>query len=443
MILYKKSHNYDEITEALRIVKQFIIDKRLILVGGMAIDFALKLNGDSIYTEGQLPDYDFYSPTHIEHAYELSQILCKKKFTNVSCIQALHLTTMKVRVNFEVVADITYCPSSIFKKIPYLKYADIKLVHPHYQMIDQHNAISIPFENPGREVIFHRWKKDMIRYDKLYKYYPVVITKENLPPNKNNIIGGYTRTAERELMAKTLEMELEEIEVKFSDIKDGCICGWGGIDYKIKKDNIVLKIPKDEFISIASYDYKSFVKNNNLTIDEHYSEYFGQIPRYVTCESNIKGRSFQIFDVRGILLSANQISKKYNVYICNIQWCMSYLMNRIFRQDNKKIVFTAEERYLFCRDLVKQGEVPDILVYGTENYTPAYVNMIKTNKEKIYNIKGTRLQPYNVYPKHPDCVTDKEFDIESSQYFMIDGRRLDSFLEMTLNPYPDYPPVKV
>ena len=58
---------YDNITDALTIVKQFIISNDLILVGGMAIDFALKLKGDQIYTDDQLPDYDFDSPLHTEH----------------------------------------------------------------------------------------------------------------------------------------------------------------------------------------------------------------------------------------------------------------------------------------------------------------------------------------------------------------------------------------
>lgn len=449
-----RSYNYDEIVKALDIVKQFIIDKSLILVGGMAIDFALKLKGDKIYSDNQLPDYDFYSSTHIDDAYELASDLCKKGFKNISCIQAMHLTTMKVRVDFEVVADITYCPVSIFKRVPYLKYGDIKIVHPHYQMIDQHNALSIPFENPGREVIFHRWKKDMLRYDKLYKYYPVVATIEDpidpgitlsMSSKTKYRTGGYTRTVEREAMSKELELELIEIEIKFSDIKGGCVCGWGGIGYTIneKNESIIMKIPNNEYISVASHDYKEFVKTNSLTINEYYSEYFGQIPRYVTCNTQIKDfdnntKMLQVFDTYGLLLSAEKVSDKYDVYICNTQWCMAYLMNRIFKPDNRKSLFTAEERYLYCRELVKDGKTPVIDVYGTDNFTSSYINMVKRNKEMIYNIKAVRMQPTNFYPSLPECYRKNTFDIESSQYFMIDGRKLDSFIEFNINPYPEY-----
>lgn len=466
-----RSYNYEEIVSSLEIVKQFIIDRKLILVGGMAIDLALKLKGDRIYSDDQLPDYDFYSPQHVDDAYKLSEILCTKGFKNVSCIQAMHITTMRVRVNFETVADITYCPKSIFVKIPTLQYHDLKIVHPHYQMIDQHNALSIPFENPGREVIFHRWKKDMKRYDKLYKYYPVVPTLEEkqdtgtslkvkkyytsdiisnriLNPIRaelsNQTLGGYTRTPEREANAY-LELKLEHIELKFESIKNGCVCGWGAVGYEIdeKKDSIIMKIPKEEYISIASYDYKTFVKDNAYEIKHYYSEYFGQLPRYITCETQFRdsarnNKILQIFDTYGMLIGAKKISDKYNVFVCNIQWAMSYLLNRVSQQITPEISFTAEERYVYCRDLVKNGNKPTIEVYGTDNFTPAYVNMIKRNTEIIYNIKAEQVHPPSIYPKPPDCSYNKSFDPEKSEYFMIDGRQLKSFMPVNLNPYPEY-----
>ena len=82
-------------------------------------------------------------------------------------------------------------------------------------MIDQHSSLSLPFENPGMEVIFHRWKKDLTRYGKLYKHYLVVpvvesrnlisdrITLETKSTKKYENEGGlqshrYQRTVERE-----------------------------------------------------------------------------------------------------------------------------------------------------------------------------------------------------------------------------------------------------
>ena len=70
-----KGANSQIILEAIDIVKEFIIDKQLILYGGQSIDFALRLKGDYIYTDDVIPDYDFYSFNHFNDAYELGLIL--------------------------------------------------------------------------------------------------------------------------------------------------------------------------------------------------------------------------------------------------------------------------------------------------------------------------------------------------------------------------------
>jgi hypothetical protein len=460
---------YTDITRALDVVKEFIINKNLILVGGMAIDFALRLMGDSIYTDEQIPDYDFYSPDHAADAYELAAILCKKGFKNISCINAMHITTMRVRVDFETVADITYCPTKVYKQVPTLMYDKLRIVHPHWQMIDQHSSLSLPFENPGMEVIFHRWKKDLTRYDILYKHYPVVpvmesrnlisdITLETQSTKKYETEGGlqsqpssegglqsqrYQRTVERERLAKTMEIPMQTVKVPLADISGSCISGWGAIDYKLDEEYITLSIPTGEPVTLASHDYTKFLKEHNLEVSDYYSEYFGSMPRRVLCSSSLedsKGRSkkIEIYDIFGVLVSAKQISEKHDVWVCNLQWVMVYLLVRIFSSENPKITFTAEEQYLRCRQLVLEGEYPSIEVYGTDNFTHSRLNSMKRDKEKIYNIRAAQLQPGNMYPKPPECPNNKEFDPSTSEYFMTDARKMDGFIEWTLNPYPEF-----
>lgn len=455
---------HKDITHALDVVKDFIIRKNLILIGGMAIDFALRLKGDNIYTDDQIPDYDFYSPNHSADAYELGALLCEKGFKNISCINAMHITTMRVRVDFETVADITYCPTKIYKQVPTLMYDKIRIAHPHWQMIDQHSSLSLPFENPGWEVIFHRWKKDMTRYDKLYKHYPVVpvietrspisdtgITLETSGTKKYETEGGlqekpsrgYIRMVDRERLAKKLEIPMQTVKVPLSTISGSCINGWGAIDYKLEEDHIVLLIPTGAPVTVASYDYKKFIKDKKLEIIEYYSEYFGSVPRRVVCSSDLKdskgrNKKIEVYDVFGMLISAKQINKKYDVWVCNLQWSMVYLLVKIFSDKDPKIVFTAEEQYLRCRYLIMEGEYPSIEVYGKYNFTQSYLNSIKRNKEIIYTIRAPQLQPSNMYPKPPECVNNKEFDPETSEYFMTDERKLDSFIEWTLDPYPEY-----
>ena len=56
------TENFNQVLKGLDIVKDFIIENKLIITGGMAIDYALKLKGDKLYEDNQLPDYDFYTP---------------------------------------------------------------------------------------------------------------------------------------------------------------------------------------------------------------------------------------------------------------------------------------------------------------------------------------------------------------------------------------------
>lgn len=437
-LIDKRSESYEEITSALKLVKKFIIDRKLIITGGMAIDFALRLKGDKLYDDDQLPDYDVYSPNHTKDAYEMGKILCEKKFTNVTCIPALHITTMKVRIDFENVMDLTYCPENIYKYVPTLSYNDIRFVHPWWQMMDQHRSLSLPFENPGQEVIFHRWKKDMIRYDKLYSYYPL-IQEEGVAKRTN-----YIRTVRREQLARKLELTTREVKIELKKIKNICISGWGSTDYKINDKYIILQIPIGEHVSVSSYDWKSFIDNNNIKVINYYSEYIGKYPRRIICDYNLVNNDgdkiyLEIFDTFGMLLSSKCIHKKYNIYICNLQWTMLYLLTRIFNSNSDKIRFTAEETYMRCRYIVSKRESPSIEIYGKYNITDASLNKKKLSKQQIYGIKSTNLQPPRLYLKFPECKIYKEFKyLDDNPFFIIDNRKVEEFKQRVVNPYPEY-----
>jgi len=168
-----------ELNAALKIVHAFIIERGLILYGGLAIDFALRRKKRSLYADDELPDYDFYSKTNVDDASELARILHRKNFTNVSAIRRLHVQTMSVRVNFVSVADISYVPQRLFDEMladcvthgP--RAARMNVVNPHRQMMDMHLALSLPFLDPPREAIFNRMEKDVKRYNMLWESYPI------------------------------------------------------------------------------------------------------------------------------------------------------------------------------------------------------------------------------------------------------------------------------
>jgi hypothetical protein len=158
---------------ALDVVKQFIVEKGLILFGGLSIDLALRLKGSHIYPEGERPDYDFLSPQSVEDSYDLADKLHKSGFENVGCVRAIHVQTMRVKVDYVFVADVGYAPASVFNSIPTLNYSGMKIVHPDFQRMDMHLAFCYPFANAPREDVFHRWKKDLERFNLLDRIYPI------------------------------------------------------------------------------------------------------------------------------------------------------------------------------------------------------------------------------------------------------------------------------
>ena len=171
-LLFEHDPQKDKILAAMELVKKYIISNKRILTGGMAIDMAMREKGKQLYKDNKIPDYDFYSPAFHVDAYTIGEML-SKKFDDISVIQARHISTMRVRVNFVVVADITYIPQEIYDKIPTFTFKGMEIVHPFYQMIDQHLALSLPLENPPMETIMGRWKKDIERYDLLNEHYPL------------------------------------------------------------------------------------------------------------------------------------------------------------------------------------------------------------------------------------------------------------------------------
>lgn len=169
-----RAPNIDEINTALAIVRQFIIRKKLVVYGGMSLDLNLKKrNHVGLYTLDTLPDYDFYSANSYADSIELADILHKRGFYNVSAINALHITTRRVRIDFVTVADISYCPENIFKRLP-INYIDgMPVLHADYQRIDMHLSIAGLFDRFPHENYLNRLGKDLRRYNILDSLYPV------------------------------------------------------------------------------------------------------------------------------------------------------------------------------------------------------------------------------------------------------------------------------
>lgn len=182
-VLVTHHPNFHEFMQAQDTIKKYIQQRGLILYGGTAIDYALRLRGDKIYEDTELPDLDFWSPNHIETIQELLNILSVLfPSIKVYATRAKYVKTTRVSVGQNNwVADITYIPRELFDKIPTLTFDGMRVVHPHYQFSDLHSSLAFPYDGAPMEVVFSRWKKDIARFNKLFTAYPLPPIESSIP----------------------------------------------------------------------------------------------------------------------------------------------------------------------------------------------------------------------------------------------------------------------
>lgn len=171
-ILFNLDYNSENMKKCLQVVRNYIVENDLMIVGGMSIDFAMKVKGDFLYTDYQIPDYDVVDPDNITHANNIASILCKIGMKNISIVPAVHKTTVRVQLMGYTVFDSTFVPKYLYDKIPFMKWDGYKFIDPVYQKIDQYTSLSLLWNITGPTFnAINRFKKDVQRKDMLNKYY--------------------------------------------------------------------------------------------------------------------------------------------------------------------------------------------------------------------------------------------------------------------------------
>jgi hypothetical protein len=433
-IIFEHDFQKKILSEALDTVKQFIITKKRILTGGMAIDMALRNKGGKLYEDNEVPDYDFFSPEFHIDAYNLG-IELSKKFSGVSVIRALHVSTMKVRINFAVVADISYMPTAVYDKIPTLMYKGFRIVHPHYQMIDQHISLSRPFENPPMETVMARWKKDIQRYDMLVDNYPLDVI---------------------ELKEFTDDVQYE---ISIDTLKDHCVNGYVAALYWIKKAEsdgydlsrknlsdivgtfnmesiLTVEMPGDVPFTIYTDDFNKICGDLKITEKKYYSPFLDKLPRHI--EGKVDDHTYEIFDNRGKLISAHFDQ----CWFSNIQTVMCYLLTK-YIMDNlerhlflylelQSILFWAANKY--GSDGKYDKYLPTVEVYGRYNWSESYMISLEDILVLFKFMDRKTITPKNLYPEPGKPLNESvfEFNPEETHIYKFDGAECDTFEELML-----------
>ena len=304
IIKLKRDVDKEVLDKALIIVKDFISERNLVLYGGIAIDYALRLKGTSIYSDDQTPDYDCLSTTHVEDAYDLAEKLYNAGFKDINAVRGIHVQTMRVFVDKQSICDISYCPKIVYDTLEWLQYKTLKIQHPNFQRIDMHLSLSFPFANPPNVVIFHRWKKDIQRFNMFEEYYSItakntleIATSKTFKLPKK-ILGkcAVHGLMAYELLRRALEYTIKEMK---SDNKEIDMSILPKIDMKITDngaDEIQITIP-DEKLGLLTPEPDAAIKELGISNVSRYNKYMDWIPEvYETSD-------FSIFSTEGSLLS--------------------------------------------------------------------------------------------------------------------------------------------
>lgn len=444
-ITIEKDPYYDDMKKAIKIVIEFIKTNKLIIYGGTAIDYSLRLFGDCIYSDASqnIPDLDFYSSSSIEHSYQLADLLFKAGFAEARAIRALYVRVMKLDViDRHWVADISYCPPNIFKNIPTILYNGILCVHPHFQYIDIHNSLSFPFDQAPREVIFNRISKDIQRYNKLYKYYPIIADTNKY---KLELITVNIKNANELVFNGLASYSILFHAYQILCTRKGIVDSSTGIIpaiFKHEGDQITFSCV-DNTIDVVSFDYKKLLSLLQPETITKYAAVISIQPKRIEGMLDNKAKLI-IWSTKHKMISINTLipdkTSKHKYRFVGVQYLLKYFLQQYFIQINpnipdKNIYLALYVSTLKMMSIVDINFIPDfskysleslfyptINVYGDSNEDDSYKVLMRKTLIDIHERRINYIMPANYYPNRGK--SPPTFNYESSAFFIKDGRKI-------------------
>ena len=252
------------------VILDFIKKKDRIIYGGFAQNSLIrdKNPNDVFYSDISCADIEFYSPNPVEDTMELSNILFNKGFKYVEGKEAMHKETYKIYSEFINYCDIRYMQKNIFNNCPFIKIDGIKMVHPHFILIDTYRVYTDPMTS------YWRLDKTFSRSLKLIKHY---LFDEKSEYNRLS----YEQSDENEDIKKFIKRNI----IRKSSGMYLIVIGHYAFNYLVKKENKKNKINftyyqlisihlDDDFKKISLILEKKY--GSDLEINEFYpfSDYF-------------------------------------------------------------------------------------------------------------------------------------------------------------------------
>lgn len=413
-------------TTAIDIIKKFIADRKLIIYGGTAVDYALRLRGDNIYPDEALalPDLDFYSPNSVSDAYDLARILYTAGFTSARAINALYVITMRVDIgDNHFLADVSYVPPSIFETLPTIIYEGMRCIDPIFQKIDFHSCLAFPFDNPPREVIFEKWAKYVTRFNKMHHHYPTpphkhvecfpIVTHDILPDVLLGGLGAYAAYYTRYITDNPAVPAMIKATFKHVD---------GQVTYNA--DRIIML--SDDLAKCEAA----------LDSPEYYRAYINIMPKHLRGIMN--GVTTEIYSSENKLVCYTEPVP--GVKCVSVQWMLLQFLTLAHTTNDANLKSTYYAYYESSMLMIKSDELRlaslqpekaqaeinrspfqlNINMYGSDNISPAYeiaINRVKADQSKPYDQTPT---PRGYYPARGNSPSTFDYN---NPWFMKDGQR--------------------
>ena len=170
MLQGQKIANSEDVKQIIKIVEDFLMQKKLVCYGGTAINAILPKYAQFYNRDIEVPDYDFFSNHALDDAKELADIYFKAGYTDVEAKSGVHAGTYKVFVNFIPVADITYLEDEIYKAIKKDAITRMGILYapPNFLRMSMYLELSRPHGDTSR------WEKVLKRLNLLNKHYPLI-----------------------------------------------------------------------------------------------------------------------------------------------------------------------------------------------------------------------------------------------------------------------------
>jgi hypothetical protein len=179
-----------EKAEVQKVILDYLKENHRKIYGGFALNmFMMSEHPDDVFYKGeklQTADIDFYSPDPINDLIKICNVLFKQGYRMVSTTEGFHEETYKLFVDGVNIADSTYVPNNIYKKMPFNEINGFFVTSPSFMMIDYLRMFSDP--------ILSYWRmtddlKAFRRFRLIEKHYPIRIVDKRLELNKPSDTG--------------------------------------------------------------------------------------------------------------------------------------------------------------------------------------------------------------------------------------------------------------